>query len=207
MRSTPAALCGAVLLLTVAAPAARAEPINWSYSWSNSPTNVTSDSDPGSYVHLTNEKLTKAVNSSDIVATNLTTFSQADPDHPAQFTHRTYKLTLTLIDQDSNKSATVTFAGEFNGRLTSLSSNLSNTFLGATSFSVVLGKHRYVVTMDSYSPPGPPGAHNAGSIAAHADINVGLVNTPEPASLTLLVLGVALVSFAPRGRRRSRSPA
>ena len=100
--------------------------------------------------------MTKAFNSTDIVATNLTTFSNADPDHPAQFTHRTYKLTLTLIDQASNQSATLTFTGEFNGQLTSTSSNILNSFLGATSFSVVLGKHRYTVTMDSYAPPGRP---------------------------------------------------
>jgi hypothetical protein len=215
MRSPSAAVCAAVWFVTLAAaPVARADLINWSYSWSNSPTNVTSDTNTKSYVQLSNESLTDATNGTDIVATNLLTFSNASPDKPDSFTNRKYSLQLTIIDQDSGKSGTIVFNGEFNGSLSSASSDLKNTFLGKTTFSIILGDHEYTVTINSYTPPGPPSSTNAGAIAAHANVVVSLVNTPEPGTLSLLLLGTGLLCFTQRRRwgqqrasRRSSSPA
>ena len=201
MRSTSAALGGSILLMTLTAAVARAENIHWTYSWSNSPSHVTSDHNPGSYVAMSNEKVTPAVNDSFIVASNLQSFSNASVDRPDLFTNRQYKLTLTLTDTDSGKSATLMFSGEFNGLMSATNSSITNTFLGQQSYTVVLGQHKYTVTINAYTPPGPPGANNSGAIAAHASVIVTLVNTPEPASLTLLLLGTGLLFISRRGRR------
>jgi hypothetical protein len=70
--------------------------------------------------------------------------------------------------------------------------------------TVVLGDHRYTVTIGPYTPAGPPGSIGAGSISAHAIITVEDIITelPEPGTLALSCLGGALLAV--RGGRRLR---
>jgi hypothetical protein len=200
---TPGSL--ALALLFVLAPAARADFIPWMYNWSRSPSELHADAPGTGYIALTDESLKGAVGDSDIVATNMRTFSTATPQNPDHFTHKAYTLSLFLLDSESGKSGTLTFTGEINGDLGAAFSRLTNTFTGPATETIVLGQHRYTASNLTFSPPGIPGAVNAGSISAHATITVVSVEQlPEPASLALsgfgmFLLGVVRWQFRRRG--------
>jgi hypothetical protein len=204
MTCSPASLGKAVLVLLLAGSGARADFISWSYNWSRSPGVIVSDNHPATgYITLTDESLKNAVGDSNTVATNLRTYSTASSTDPDRFTAKVYTLSLFLLDQDSGRRTTLTFTGQFDGTLTAASANIQNTFLGPTTQTVVLGDHLYTVTLDHYSPPGPTGAVNSGSISAHASITVATVfQQPEPDALLLAGLGAGLLAL--RRRRRLR---
>src|SRR5438270_9561737 len=126
MRNAPAVFLAAAGWLFVTTTSAQAAYIPWKYNWSRNPGTIYSDTSNTSYVTLTDEKLTKAAGSSDIVATNLNIFSDADPDHPATFTNKTYTLTLFLLDVQSGKSGTLSFTGFLEGDISEFSSNIDN---------------------------------------------------------------------------------
>jgi hypothetical protein len=197
-------------LLLIGAGNARAEPIQWSYSWSRSPVQVHADSPGTGYISLTDGGLKSAAGSTALVPTNLQAHSTAPVSAPDVFTNKTYALSLFLQDKDSGKSGTMTFTGAFNGTLTAHSSNITNTFTGSITQSLTLGDHLYTVTISSYGAFGPTGASNSGSIAARADVTVSnggtvsnIFHTPEPSSGVLSLLGTACLGFA-RSRRRAR---
>jgi hypothetical protein len=203
MRYTPAALCVAALLwLFPAAAPARADFIAWSYNWSRTPGTVYADGSTTSFITLTDESQHTAVGDTTIVATNLRTFSDASPNDPAHFTDKKYTLSLSILDPGSGKSGVMHFSGAFNGDLSSQSANIKNTFLNATTQMVVLGLHKFTVTINEYAPPGPQSQTNAGSIAAHAIVRVDDIQTvPEPSGLLLAALG-GLPLLGLLGRRR-----
>lgn len=200
----------ALALLLSSPSAARADIIPWMYNWSRSPNEILADAPGTGKIALTDESLKGAVGDSDIVATNMRTFSTATPTNPDKFTDKAYALNLFLLDIDSGQSTTFTFTGKINGELGANFSRLTNTFTGPASQTVVLGNHRYTASNLSFSPPGVPGAANAGSISAHATITVEqIVRAPEPGSISLYSLGLlalkAAVYFRKRRRRRTRS--
>jgi len=203
MKYHPALVGGIALsLLLTAASDLRAELVVWHYSWSRSPTEVPADSPGTGYISLTDESEHKAVGTTDIVATNLTTHSTATADSPDTFTNRSYALTLNLFDE-SGQAGALTFTGEFNGTLTDQSSNITNTFTGQLTQSVVLGDHLYTAAIGPYASPGPPTDSNRGSISAHAVVTVQTL--PEPGGLTLSCLGAALALVRWRRVRRHRA--
>jgi hypothetical protein len=206
MRYAPTSWAAALALVLLSASPSRADFIHWTYSWSNSPSEIIGDAGSGK-IALSNENPTNAVNNTDVVATNLHTFSTAPRSNPDVFTAKPYALTLNLTDQDSGATGTLTFTGQFDGTLTAGSSNLKNTFTGATEQSVVLGTHLYTALIGQYSPPGPPDSSNAGSISAHATIEVQQVieGAPEPSTLMLLGLGLPLASLGLWHRRYAAS--
>jgi hypothetical protein len=206
MSHSPVALGGAAwVLLLLGTSGAHAELIQWSYSWSRSPTQVQADSPGTGYIALTDTALNSATGNSYLVATNLQTNSTATSANPDVFTNKTYTLTLYLQDHDSGQSGTVAFTGEFNGTLTANSSNLTNTFVGPTTQSIQLGDHLYTVTIGPYAAPGPTGASNSGSIAARADVSIStILQLSEPSSGLLILLGVPVLSL---WRRRRCAPA
>jgi hypothetical protein len=201
MRVSILTLAGVTLLLS-RAPAS-ADPIPWMYSWSRSPEVISADAPGTGYITLTDEPLRTALGDSDVVATNLRTWSTASRSNPDLFTAKPYQLSLSLVDVDSGQEGTLTFTGLLDGELTAGSSRIDNTFTGATVQSIVLGEHLYTASLGSWSPPGPPDSTNAGSISAHADISVESIMTlPEPGSLLLAGLGATALGFlACRPRR------
>jgi hypothetical protein len=208
MQLSPLTLTGlALALLLVPIQPARADPIAWMYNWSRSPAEIHADTPGTGFITLTDESLKNAIGNSDIVATNLRTFSTATTANPDVFTASPYSLSLFLQDVQSGQSTTLTFTGHIDGTLTALSSNLKNTFTGMTTQSVVLGSNRYTVTIGPYTPPGIPGSANAGSISAHASVIVTPIqNLPEPGALVLGGLGSIILGMARwRTRRRQRA--
>ncbi|HEY7310164.1 MAG TPA: hypothetical protein VH643_12450 [Gemmataceae bacterium] len=204
MRFSPVTLGGLTwIVLLIGAADARAELIQWTYNWSRSPTQVHADSPGTGYISLTDEATKSAAGTSNLVATNLQAHSTATTSHPDVFTNKTYTLSLSLQDQASGKSGTLAFTGEFNGTLTANSSNIKNTFTGATTQTLTLGDHLYTVTIGPYAAPGPTGAVNSGSIAARAEVTVSTIfHTPEPNSCVLALLGGACAALVRPRRRR-----
>jgi hypothetical protein len=206
-RSSPLGVTLAVLLL--ASAGARADLVPWSYNWTPAAPTILADSPGTGKILLSNEPAGAAQNSSDIVATNIRTASSAAWDSPDHFTNAAYGLALTLTDKASHASGTVTFTGVFNGTLTALSSNITNSFTGPQTQVLKLGSNTYTITMGSYTPPPPPGAFNAGAISAYAQVTVqateagGGGQAPEPPALALAGLGLSLGGGALWRRRRS----
>ena len=191
-----------MLALLLAAGSVQADYISWSYSWSRNPMEVHADSPGTGTISLTDEgQLQHVVGNSDVVATNLRTTSTALPGSPDNFTNAGYTLSLFLQDGASNASGTLTFSGVFNGTLTATSSNLTNTFTGDLTQSIVLGNYRYTATIGPFVPPGPPNSTSLGTISAFAQVTVETV--PEPGALLLACL--ALPPFLGAAVRRRRS--
>lgn len=204
MKFSAATLSGVVVALLVHATCVRADLIPWLYTWSRSPVQVHADAPGTGYITLTDESIKPAVGDSNLVATNLRTYSTATNENKDLFTNKPYSLTLTIVDVDSLATGSMTFTGKINGWLTAQSSHLQNTFTGETTQSLVLGQHRYTATIGPYTAPGVPGSTNSGSIAAQISVKVeSVMQLPEPSTFLLTSLGTALLGF---GRLRSRRP-
>ena len=210
MKRSLTLLVPAFALLLGAGARARADQVQWTYNWDRSPVSVLSDSGNGS-VLFTNEPTKQAVGSSDTVATNLKASSLAASSHPDTLTSSgAYKLTLTLTDTTSGQSGVLSFLGKLSGTFSKDNANITNAFTGALTGTLTLGKNTYTVTIGPYSPPGPPSASNFGSIAAHVDVQPGVVvaKTPEPTSLVLGCVGLSLAGVSSwRKRRAARAAA
>ena len=197
MSNAPSTRAAALALLLAIAPAARADWIAWTYSWSNSPQTILADNPSGGgKISLTDEPTLEAVGNTDIVATNIRTFSTAPASAPDKFTNKAYSLALTLTDSTSGQSGTAAFTGVFNGTLTANSSNITNAFTSANTVVLDLGNNQYTVTLTAYTPPGPTGSTNAGAIGAHATVTVEnihpVLQSPEPTALLLAAFGIPL---------------
>jgi PEP-CTERM motif len=201
MKRSSLTVIGSVLALTLmSGTQVRADFISWSYDWHRNPIAVSADPGGTGGISLTNEPLNHAVGNSDVVATNLRTFSDATPSHPDTFTNKMYSLILTLTDTASHKSGKLIFTGEFNGTLTANSADITNTWLSQATQTITLGKNIYTVSLNPFSPPGPPSATNAGGISTHvtvaADPSGGPPHAPEPSTLALSGLGLSFLGLA-----------
>lgn len=185
---------------------AHASFVPWTYNWGRNPIAVQADVPGTGGLSLTDEGTLHAVGSSDIVATNIRSFSSAPRTAPDHFTAKPYTLSLFLKDDASGQSTTLTFGGTFSGALSAASANITNAFTGQISQTVKLGAHTYTVNMGNFAPPGPPTASNAGSISAHVLVDqdpdggntggnsggTGGQHAPEPCTLILGGVGLSL---------------
>jgi len=201
-------LFAATAVLLVAGASVRADVVPWTYSWQRDPVSIAADGSGTGGVSLTSEALPKqAAGSSDIVATNLRIFSSAPAGTPDTLvTNGNYTLTLTITDTNSGQFGTLTFTGKLSGTFSAGNSNITNVFDSPTTQTLNLNGDVYTVTIGPYSPPGPPSASNAGSIAAHVDVTpgtgtIGINDVPEPSSIVLGCLGLTFVGGA-AGRKR-----
>ncbi|HEV3238010.1 MAG TPA: hypothetical protein VGZ25_13555 [Gemmataceae bacterium] len=200
MKRMSAPLFVAALGLTLFAQSkAHASFVPWTYNWGRSPIAVQADSPGTGGLSLTDETTLHAVGTSDIVATNIRSFSSAPRTAPDHFTAKPYTLSLFLKDDASGQSTTLTFSGTFSGALSSNSANITTAFTGKISQTVTLGKHTYTVSLGNFAPPGPPTASNAGSISAHVLVDQdpdgggggGHHGAPEPSTMLLSLLGLS----------------
>jgi hypothetical protein len=205
--SRPVASLLALLLL--AAPAARADLVNpsWSYQWAPSPVVVHADTPGPGTVTLTtfpgsgSAPVGQAQAALVAYVNYSSTAPAATPDH---FTNQSFSLALTLKDVASGQSGVLNFTGSFNGTLSATGGQLSATFSGSMSNSLHLGNYNYSVTMSPYVPPPDASGRFPGlflaSIAAQAPQKL-----PEPGSLVLAGAGAVLLTLS--SRRRPRRPA
>jgi hypothetical protein len=212
-------------MLILAGMQARAEPIAWDYSWEPASLVVAADGGGTGGVSLTVQAPVGATGPSDIVATNLRTFSSAPVTTPDAIAQGDYSLTLTLTDTASGRTGNMTFTGYLAGAFSTTSSNLANTFTGDTTKELRLGDNMYTVAIGPYAPPGPPGAANAGTISAHVEVQRIPPDggggdddppdddppddrpTPEPSTLVLTCLGMSFLGAASWRKRRARKAA
>jgi hypothetical protein len=194
----------ALALLLTSSQAAHAGLISWSYDWNAGPAYVTAG---GGKVTLSNEIPNVAVGNSNVVATNLKVYSGADPTKPDTFTiaggH--YGLTIDLTDNATHKSGSLIFTGQLQGSFSQYSSNVTNTFFSPTTQMLTLGNTTFTVTVNSYTPPGPPSQGNLGSIGAYIQVapSIHITSVPEPGSIALASLGIGLVGLRAFRRRRA----
>ncbi|HEY7427147.1 MAG TPA: hypothetical protein VH682_23135 [Gemmataceae bacterium] len=206
-KSSPRCACIALALLLLAGTSARAGFIQWSYNWTPSATKITAGS---GWLTLTNEPAKSAAGNSNTVVTNIRAFSTASQNSPDQFNHAAFSSTLQLKDAASNATGNLTFSGFFSGALTSSNSNITNTFTSPTTQTLTLGGNTYTVTMGMFSPPGPTGATNAGSLNAVVSVvpgnngGGGVIAAPEPATLTLATLALPCAGLAGWRKRKRR---
>jgi hypothetical protein len=201
MARASAPVWGAAFVLLLVGSQARADFINWTYSWTRSPNVVTADGSGTGKIFLTPVS-GSALGTSDIGAVTISTSSSASAGNPDTFTAKGYGLTVNLTDVASHATGSLTFTGNLNGTLSANSSNLTTTFNSPLVQTIVLGNNSYTVSLNV--PPGP--SSTLGGIGAHVVVGPTKVNnTPEPSSLILAGLGTPLLLRA-AWRRRQRRP-
>jgi hypothetical protein len=199
----------ALTLLLLANAAARADPIQWSYNWSPNTLKLAANAGGTGYLSITDETTKSANGSSNTVVTNLRTFSTAPFNTPDGFNHAAVTYTLALTDKASGKSGSISFSGFFSGSISGSFANVQLTFTSPMTQSLTLGGNKYTVALGTYTPPGPPGASNAGGLNAFVTVapssgGGGVAGgAPEPATLTMV--GLALPFLGLYGWRKRRS--
>src|SRR5262249_5167228 len=94
---------------------AQADP-RWTYSWTPSGSSINEDSPGPGGVSFTTELPKSATGNSDIVATNLRIFSSAPATAPdSMVTGGQYSLALTIRDEASGQTGSITFNGKLTG--------------------------------------------------------------------------------------------
>ena len=200
----------ALALLLWAGASARADLIQWGYNWEPSATKIAADGGGTGHLGITDETGKTAAGSSNTVITNIRAFSTASSTAPDVFNHANFSFGLSLKDLASSATGTVTFSGFFSGTLTANSANIKANFTSPTTETLSLGGNTYTVTLGTYSPPGPPGAVNAGSLNATVAVTPGnsggghTSSTPEPSTLVLISFAFPCLALANRRRRRNR---
>jgi hypothetical protein len=214
----------AVFILFTFGNTVNAGPVVWDYKWEATPTVIQADPVivPLGGVHppividtppppLGEGSITLhpghihhgMVGSSDIDPVHIRTHSGAPWWFPAQFTHATYSLKLWIEDEKSEKWGSVTFTGEFNGKLWHHGALITNTFTGPLTQTLLLGDDLFTITIGPYLPPGPPGRGDAGGIGAEVDVrrlHCDPHPSPEPSALVLCSLGIGVAGLGYRRR-------
>jgi hypothetical protein len=215
MKRFSIALLTAAVAAVLFSGTAQAAPVPWNFNWEPSSLKITSATSPSTYATLTDEPGRTITNDHTfITATNIAVTSNA----PAGFTDEfkgpgaNISFSLKLIDITSKQSDTLIFTGTFatqnplmKSTVSADSSNLLYTPTGMQSFSQVLGHNEYDVSFYSYTPPGPPGSGNKGSIADKVTVrNVDIQKAPEPSTMLLAGLGASFMSFSAWRKRRKQ---
>jgi len=212
MKRSSVALFGAVAALLFAGPSARADFVQWRYNWTPSTLKVVSDTSPTSFVQLTNEPIGKpsvqVSGDSDIQMTNVRVVSDATRANPDKFDSGVpVSFLLRITDVASGTFTDLPFMVKFKGDVSADSSHLRVEFQGQTTFpNITLGKSIYSVDGLSYTPPGPPGSDNSGSIAASVSVRpLDIQKSPEPSTMVLSTVGLSFLGLASWRKRRQKA--
>jgi hypothetical protein len=195
----------------------QAAPVPWNYNWTPSTLTITSDTSPTSFLTLTNEPgRTVNTDHTDTVATAIKVTSDAPVGFPDQFTSSKANISFNLVLKDmmSGLSHSFLFTGTFATQdplnpstVSSDSANVKFTPTGIQNMTQQIGMNEYNIKFVSYTPPGPPGSGNSGSIAYHVEVRqLDIQKSPEPATLLLAGLGVSFLGLG-AWRKRHRQAA
>lgn len=209
------------LALALLGPAARAEMmdpepppgpsdlVEWEYKWTHTIDGsvILADGELNAGVTVSQEA-GSAVGSTDYVASNLKTFSQATINNPSKLvTNGAYTLTLTITDKASGDSKSIDFTGKLGGRFGAGFAKVTNKFDDLEPKKLVFDKsgNTYLIWLDQYVGPGNQTSLNTGSLGGFIQtIAPGDVQkVPEP---TGLLLGGFGLSMAGLGWWRKRRP-
>jgi hypothetical protein len=222
MTRAPVTRCGSALaLLLLVGAVAQAAPI-FNYNWTPDAEKHYADGfGPPTldhYVHFSNEppkdaSVNPVSHQTHLVGTNLADFSSSDDNTPDTI-NSNYGLTLVLQDLATGHSHTFQFTGNLNGTFSTGTSNIENSFTGSTTSTWTDSNGDvFKVTMDKYTPPGPPNASLEGSIGATVTFTKGkgtgghTGDSPEPSTLLLSFLGLSAVGGRALWGRRNRRAA
>jgi len=212
-RSSVALFTGAVAALLFAGPSARADFVQWRYNWTPSTLKVVSDTSPTSNVQLTNEPIGKpngalASGDSDIQMTNVKVVSDAPRATPDVFTASLpVQFSLRLTDVASGAFTDLLFPIKFLGDVSATSSHLRVDPISlATMYNnIPLGQNIYAISNVTYTPPGPPGSDNSGSISATVTVRpLDIQNAPEPSTMVLSMVGLSFLGLSSWRKRRQK---
>jgi hypothetical protein len=207
-HSLPTCAGIALMLLFLTNTSARADLI-WGYNWEPSTSKVYANGGGSGYLKLTDEPAKTATGSSNTVVTNLQAVSTAAYNTPDIFNKAPVSFALQLQDLASKASDTLKFSGSVSGIISGNYSNVQLAFTSPMSETVTLGGNKYTVAIGNYTPPGPPGAVNSGSLNAFVTVtpdNGGghSSGTPEPTALTLACLAFPFVGLCCRRKRKTK---
>lgn len=193
------------LALCFCASSARADYLDWSYSWSMIPPSIVSKTGFSGVVGTTAFGTGTA---DPVEAVTLNTFSSSSATTEDDITIPSSDYTLTVTLQDTGNPAllpqVLTFTGKMWGTVSPATVDVQNNF-DSTFDSVVIGEYLYKVNLTSFKSPT---VDSLGSITAQISVeqNVQVTRTPEPSSLLLAGLVVpALVWY--RSRRKGKASA
>jgi hypothetical protein len=104
----------------------------------------------------------------------------------------------------------LTFTGKLGGSFSANNANVTDQFTGKTSYTwTAPNGNTYSVTLNNFTPPGPPTASNAGSISAHVTVTPGggtiSGGAPEPSTLVLSCLGLGFAGLRSWRKRRTQA--
>ena len=216
MKQFLTATAAALALLLMTGMGVHANPLpaalSWTYNFTPGASSLAADGATGGNVSFTNEITNTAVGNSTIVGTNLRVASTTTAGSPDTITGSNggYSLTLALAATDDTglHTASLVFHGTLSGTFSHDSSNLANVFGSDALQTASLGAYTFTVALNSFTPPGPPGQANAGSISAFVSITPGAHVTetgPEPGTMVMAGLGLSFFGGAAwRKRRKAR---
>jgi hypothetical protein len=156
-----------------------------------------------------------AVASGDAVVplTPVLAWSVARESTPDEVRSLPYRFSVEVRDDASGDSAVLGFEGTLSGQFWRTGSELSNAFGRDRVQSVELGDREYTLRLSRFDAPTGYGVDGAGAVWAEVRMTAaggtggddgqspGTVETPEPATLALLGVGVPLFLLARRLRR------
>ena len=205
MSRSPARLAAVSLtLLLLPAGMARAEMINWSFSWAPSTQTLHADAPGVGRVLLSSYGGTINSHAGDLVGlagAYVAYSSQAADSAPDHFSHAPFSLTLTLTDNASHQSGNLTYAGFVAGDLSASSANLGVTVDSPTAAGLALGGHYYRVAIGPYIAPPYPSTNLPGILVANVTVS-DVQTVPEPATLALAGLALPALGLAAWRKRR-----
>jgi hypothetical protein len=203
MKGSLFVLVALVASVVVPAGQVRADYLNWTYSTTPSVPGVATGSagKPGGTVLLTD--FTNQAGGAKIpIIAYLTASSSSSP---ATFdpNKSAYTLKLTITDNATHDSGTLTFTGSVSGTLSAMSSTLVNSFVPSPN-TLTLDGHVYTVSIPPAAlaePTSPQENIFANVTVKDAGTGRPLTSTPEPSALLLCGLGFSCV-----GLSRCRDP-